>query len=60
MNLLWWTDDDQCLLAKRFERGRFVWPQASAPKHLHLQIGELPLEFLGPCNKCSTTPCNAG
>lgn len=28
IKLLWWTGDGLCLLAKRLERGRFVWPQA--------------------------------
>lgn len=29
IKLLWWTGDGLCLLAKRLERGRFVWPQAT-------------------------------
>ncbi|MYM42175.1 IS66 family insertion sequence element accessory protein TnpB [Duganella qianjiadongensis] len=29
IKLLWWTGDGLCLLAKRLERGRFVWPQAN-------------------------------
>ena len=29
IKLLWWTGDRLCLLAKRLERGRFVWPQAT-------------------------------
>lgn len=29
IKLLWWSGDGLCLLAKRLERGRFVWPQAS-------------------------------
>lgn len=29
IKLLWWTGDGLCLLAKRLERGRFVWPQAA-------------------------------
>jgi transposase len=29
IKLLWWTGDGLCLLAKRLERGRFIWPQAS-------------------------------
>jgi transposase len=28
IKLLWWSGDGLCLLAKRLERGRFVWPQA--------------------------------
>lgn len=29
VKVLWWTGDDLCLLCRRLERGRFVWPQAS-------------------------------
>ncbi|WP_373989879.1 IS66 family insertion sequence element accessory protein TnpB [Duganella sp. BuS-21] len=29
IKLLWWSGDGLCLLAKRLERGRFIWPQAS-------------------------------
>ena len=29
IKLLWWTGDGLYLLAKRLERGRFMWPQAS-------------------------------
>jgi transposase len=28
VKVLWWTGDGLCLLCKRLERGRFVWPQA--------------------------------
>lgn len=30
IKLLWWTGDGMCLLAKRLERGRFIWPQATS------------------------------
>ena len=29
VKLLWFDGDGMCLLAKRLERGRFVWPQAT-------------------------------
>ena len=30
VKLLWWSGDGMCLFAKRLERGRFVWPQATS------------------------------
>ena len=30
IKLLWWTGDGLCSLAKRLERGRFIWPQATS------------------------------
>lgn len=30
LKVLWWTGDGLCLLARRLERGRFVWPQAES------------------------------
>src|SRR5690606_17991959 len=29
IKVLWWDGDELCLYAKRLERGRFVWPQAT-------------------------------
>jgi transposase len=29
IKVLWWTGDGLCLLAKRLERGRFIWPRAT-------------------------------
>jgi len=30
VKLLWFDGDGMCLFAKRLERGRFVWPQATS------------------------------
>ena len=30
VKMLWYDGDGLCLFAKRLERGRFVWPQASS------------------------------
>lgn len=29
VKVLWWSGDGLCLFAKRLEKGRFVWPQAT-------------------------------
>ncbi len=30
IKVLWWSGDGLCLLAKRLEQGRFVWPSADS------------------------------
>lgn len=40
IKVLWWSGDGVCLLAKRLERGRFVWPQALSGA-VHLSSAQL-------------------
>jgi transposase len=46
IKLLWWTGDGLCLLAKRLERGRFIWPQATSGT-VHLSQAQLSMLLEG-------------
>jgi len=46
VKLLWATSDGLCLLAKRLEHGRFVWPQATSGK-VHLTPAQLSMLLEG-------------
>jgi transposase len=46
VKILWATDDGLCLLAKRLESGRFVWPQADGGK-VHLTQAQLSMLLEG-------------
>lgn len=46
VKVLWATSDGLCLLAKRLERGRFVWPQADSGK-VHLTQAQLSMLLEG-------------
>ena len=40
VKLLWWDGDGLCLFAKRLERGRFIWPNATEGS-VHLSGAQL-------------------
>jgi transposase len=46
IKVLWWTGDGLCLLAKRLERGRFIWPQATSGT-VHLSQAQLSMLLEG-------------
>jgi transposase len=46
VKLLWWDGDGLCLLAKRLERGHFVWPQAQSGC-VHLSTAQLSMLLEG-------------
>ena len=46
VKLLWWDGDGFCLFAKRLERGRFIWPQASEGS-VHLSGAQLSMLLEG-------------
>lgn len=46
IKLLWWSGDGMNLYAKRLERGRFVWPQATSGS-VHLTGAQLSMLLEG-------------
>jgi transposase len=46
IKILWSTGDGLCLLSKRLERGRFVWPKADSGK-IHLTQAQLSMLLEG-------------
>lgn len=46
IKILWATEDGLWLLAKRLERGRFIWPQADGGK-VHLTHAQLSMLLKG-------------
>lgn len=46
VKMLWWDGDGLCLLAKRLERGRFIWPQATDGA-IHLSAAQLSMLLEG-------------
>lgn len=46
IKLLWWDGDGLCLLAKRLERGKFIWPQAKDGT-VHLSTAQLSMLLEG-------------
>jgi transposase len=46
VKLLWWDGDGLCLFAKRLEKGRFIWPQATEGT-IHLTVAQLSMLLEG-------------
>ena len=46
LKVLWWSGDGMCLLAKRLEQGRFVWPNAESGA-IHLTPAQLSMLLEG-------------
>jgi transposase len=46
IKVLWWSGDGMCLLAKRLEAGRFVWPGAQSGA-VHLTPAQLSMLLEG-------------
>jgi transposase len=51
--LLWWSGDGMNLYAKRLERGRYVWPQATS-EVVHLTAAQLSMLLEGIDWRCPT------
>lgn len=43
IKVLWWTGDGLCLLCKRLERGRFIWPQHASSSSITRRAGLGPM-----------------
>ena len=59
IKLLWYSGDGMCLLAKRLDEGRFVWPQAASGL-VHLTPAQLSMllegiDWRAPKRTCSPT-----
>ena len=62
LKVLWWDGDGLCLLAKRLERGRFVWPKAESGA-VHLSPAQLSMLLEGidwRHPERTTSPARAG
>jgi transposase len=55
VKVLWSTGDGLCLLAKRLERGHFVWPQADNGK-VHLSSAQLSCSLKGSIGSSLNPP----
>jgi len=59
VKLLWWSGDGMNLYAKRLERGRFVWPQATSGAEL-LDRVRIAVAFRSdPGSACRIDPLHA-
>lgn len=61
VKMLWWDGDGLCLFAKRLERGRFIWPQATDGS-IHLSAAQLSMLLEGidwPRPERTWTPARA-
>jgi len=47
IKILWWDGQGFCLFYKRFERGKFIWPNAPSNKPLSITRGQLSMLLEG-------------